>query len=392
MQYAHRYTQYAITALNGYDGSLPLHHYLKQFFAADKKYGSKDRKHISQLCYCYFRLGHALKELPAAERLYAAAFLCSQPPLWETLFSDEWKQHYAFDRAERIGFLQHHYLGFQLQQIFPWLSQCSKELQHDAFLNSFLVQPDVFLRIRPGRHQKVLSKLNENNITYSLPYPDTVALAPSVKADQLLQLNRDVVVQDASSQKVGAILKMIPPSSKPVMVWDCCAASGGKSILAADTLKNINLTVSDVRASIIHNLKQRFQEAGIQQYKSFVADLSVPQPAAVNPKFNLVICDAPCTGSGTWSRTPEQLYYFKEEEIGRYASLQRKIMDNASVQVLPGGYFLYITCSVFQQENENQVSHLLQQPQWELVTQQLITGYHEKADTMFAALLKRKLG
>jgi 16S rRNA (cytosine967-C5)-methyltransferase len=47
-----------------------------------------------------------------------------------------------------------------------------------------------------------------------------------------------------------------------IKLWDCCAASGGKSLLAVDTLGNIDLTVSDVRSSIIHNLKHRFAVAG----------------------------------------------------------------------------------------------------------------------------------
>jgi 16S rRNA (cytosine967-C5)-methyltransferase len=398
VQYAHRYIQYAIKALTGYDGSLPLQHYLKQFFAADKKYGSKDRKYITQLCYCYYRLGHALPQLPMAERMVAAVFLCNQPPLWTTLFPEEWQGKYVPELEKRVKFLQQVYPALDLKDIFPWSDQCSDAIDLPAFTRSHLVQPDVFLRIRPGYDKKVIAVLKEHAIPYKLQHNSGVALPPNTKMDELLVMNREAVVQDLSSQKVGDVMKRVPVFEKPLRVWDCCAASGGKSILAVDILKKVLLTVSDVRGSIMHNLKQRFTEAGIQQYRSFIADLT--NPAKILPQngkpvfppegFDLVICDAPCTGSGTWGRTPEQLSFFKEEEIARYAALQQKIADTAVQQVGANGYLLYITCSVFRQENEEQVAYMQQQHGLQLVHRQVITGYQEKADTMFAALLTRK--
>src|SRR5690606_27157702 len=112
-------------------------------------------------------------------------------------------------------------------------------------------------------------------------------------------------------------------------VWDCCAASGGKSILAKDILKNIQLTVSDIRKSILINLEKRFASAGIKAYTAKVADLTDPSfshsPLAPSERFSragthhsafdLIICDAPCSGSGTWARTPEQLYNWTEARL-----------------------------------------------------------------------------
>ena len=63
------------------------------------------------------------------------------------------------------------------------------------------------------------------------------------------------------------------------------------------------------------SLHNRFAIAGIKKYNSFVADLITANGQPAIQKFDLIICDAPCTGSGTWSRTPEQLFYFKKEAI-----------------------------------------------------------------------------
>ncbi|MFN2440108.1 MAG: Fmu (Sun) domain-containing protein, partial [Chitinophagaceae bacterium] len=102
--------------------------------------------------------------------------------------------------------------------------------------------------------------------------------------------------------------------------------------------------------------------------------------------FDLIICDAPCTGSGTWSRTPEQLYFFKEEKIEYYAGLQKKIAVNAIKALKKGGHLLYITCSVFKKENENIVEYLQQNTSLQLKSMRYFKGYDKQADTLFTAL------
>ena len=202
------------------------------------------------------------------------------------------------------------------------------------------------------------------------------------------------MVQDYSSQRVAAFLLMIkseiPNRKSGIKIWDCCAGSGGKSILAFDVLQNVQLTVSDVRPSILSNLKRRFKEAGINHYHSITLDLTWPLSKAMfsmsGTGFDLIICDAPCTGSGTWSRTPEQLFFFEREKINHYTALQKKIISNIISRVNKGGYFLYITCSVFKKENEEMVEYILQQSTLILIQKELFVGYDKKADTMFAAL------
>jgi 16S rRNA (cytosine967-C5)-methyltransferase len=151
----------------------------------------------------------------------------------------------------------------------------------------------------------------------------------------------------------------------------------------------IKLTVSDNRESIIQNLKKRFIRAGIKDYTWFVEDLTldnkVTPPGA---PFSLVVADVPCTGSGTWGRTPEQLYFFDETKIEYYTSLQRRIISNVIKQVEPGGYFLYITCSVFSNENEKMAEYIIEQNKFELVSIKMLKGYENKADTLFAALFQ----
>ena len=410
MKYAQQYLSTAVGIIAGYNGTLPLNIYLKQYFAANKKYGGKDRKYIAHFCFIYFRLANALTGFLVAETIKIGLFVCNDAlEDLVVLFDDNWVQNWKPSIAERIDFIQFIHPTFTPTHIFIWANELSEAIDGKAFATSHLIQPDLFLRIRPTHTNTVLQKLQAANIDVTILKNNCLALPNASKIDTVLAVDREVVVQDYSSQCIAEflqpLLSTINHQQVSFSVWDCCAASGGKSILAKDVLGNINLTVSDVRSSIIQNLKVRFATAGIIDYQSFINDLTTNGSLAIghnnkanreqvnhkspitNQTFNLIICDAPCTGSGTWSRTPEQLLFFKQNTIAKYAKLQRQIVANTIEYLAPNGYFLYITCSVFKQENEEVVAFILQQnPSLKLIKQQLLIGYDKKADSMFAAL------
>ncbi|MFL5739417.1 MAG: methyltransferase domain-containing protein, partial [Flavisolibacter sp.] len=188
-----------------------------------------------------------------------------------------------------------------------------------------------------------------------------------------------------NSQQVLQALMPYIFSEDTLKVWDCCAASGGKSILIKDHFPRALLTVSDIRKSILINLQKRFDQAVIKKYRHFVADIS---DESFSPKetYDLIVCDAPCSGSGTWSRTPEQLEFFKKEKIEHYSTLQKKIVQHAARALRKKGYFLYITCSVFKEENEEVVNFIQGKLPLKLLSSQYYKGYQQKADTLFSAL------
>jgi 16S rRNA (cytosine967-C5)-methyltransferase len=105
--------------------------------------------------------------------------------------------------------------------------------------------------------------------------------------------------------------------------------------------------------------------------------------------FDIILCDAPCTGSGTWARTPEQLYFFNEKEIQAYQQKQQQIAWHVWEQLKPGGWMVYITCSVFTSENEAVVEFVSQQPRARLLSAQYLKGYELQADTLFAAVFQK---
>jgi 16S rRNA (cytosine967-C5)-methyltransferase len=379
---SHSYINSATNIIQGYDGSIPFSLWLKQYFKVHKKYGSRDRREIAHLCYSFYRLGNAFQEEAIGERILLGVFLSSPEANFVLQeLKPEWKEKVHLSIEEKVQFLK---AESQLQDIFPYGDELSDEINAAQFYRSFLWQPLLYLRVRPGKRHIVETKLQKQGIAFEYISPDCIAIANSTKVDEILELNKEAVVQDYSSQRV---LELLPEElqREDLKTWDCCAASGGKSILLYDRFRDVHLTVTDVRKSILINLQKRFYEAGIKNYRHFVVDVS-SKDFSFKESFDLVICDAPCSGSGTWSRTPEQLHFFEKEKIHYYADLQKRIAVNAGKNIKKGGYLLYITCSVFKKENEEVVDYLKKNTQLQLQAWQYFKGYDRRADTLFAAL------
>ena len=398
----HSYINSAAQIIDQYAGKEPLASFLQSYFRSNKKYGSRDRKTISNLCYSFFRLGKQSENIPVEEKLLLGLFLTSDGPdeLLEAL-RNEWNQllKEATGIDSRIKYIKSGLPSFNESALFPWKEELSEAIEIDEFRQSHLRQPDLFLRVRPGNWENVMEKLqtNRSDTWFEIVNKQCIALPNSTKLDGVIELNKEAVIQDYSSQRIGEFLEIIKEKvHEPISVWDACAGSGGKSILAKDILGDVDLTVSDIRESILINLKKRFNEAGIEIYKSLVVDLASDKsnprsgpgadliPAKAGTK--IIIVDAPCTGSGTWGRIPEQLFFFNEKKIEEYASKQKKILNNTVTALEKGGYLLYCTCSVFRRENEENVEWLLKSHPLQLIKMELLKGYDKKADTLFAAL------
>src|SRR3569623_269733 len=134
----HSYFNTAVQLIQAYDGGMPLAHYLKQYFAQHKKHGSKDRKYISHLCYCYYRLGHALQQLPVEMRLKTALFLCEDDIKdWAVVLDASWLDNHSTSLQDRIAFIQSIH-PFKVEDIFPWQDELSEGIDAAAFAAAHL--------------------------------------------------------------------------------------------------------------------------------------------------------------------------------------------------------------------------------------------------------------
>jgi len=346
--------------------------------------GGRDRRWISQLVYHYFRLGKWGETLSVKERIITGAFLC------ETASNDflaairpAWNEQVALPLAGKAALLP---VPLNADALFPFLTELSDTIDTNAYAYTILKQPRLFIRVRNNKPEKILQLLDKAGIAYELfPNNTTIALPNGTKIEAIVPEKSWYEVQDASSQRTGELFH----PQKQQRWWDCCAASGGKSILLKDQQPGVQLLVSDVRRSILENLQQRFAIAGVKNYEARVADLTADNFAASmgSQQFDGIILDAPCSGSGTWGRTPESITFFKKEEIGKYQQLQQKIARNVAPFVKKGGSLIYITCSVFKQENEEVVKYIETISALRKQEGGVIAGYDKGADTMYAVRL-----
>ena len=373
--------------LGNYPAETPLSKFLPGFYRQNKQMGSNDRRVANRLIYNYFRLGKALYNTPIDDRLIVAEFLCnSQTNSFLQHFKPEWALCIGFDIDEKLKLVKTVYPDFKLTDVFPWSSELSEGIDKQAFLKSFFVQPDLFIRVRKGFEQNIKSVLTKESITFKDEGNGCFSLPNGTRLETLFPQQNFFEVQDLSSQQTANYFK----PEKWDAWWDACAASGGKSLLLHELEPNTKLVVSDIRESILANLDERFQQAGLVKYQRKILDLTQNvDPELHNYEFDGIILDAPCSGSGTWGRTPEMISQFEPQKISFFQKLQQGIARNVVKYLKPGKPLIYITCSAFKAENEANVDFLAKKVGLKLEKQTILKGYENKADTMFVARLVR---
>lgn len=372
---------------NSYDGALPLHRFLFAYFKRNKQMGSSDRRWASRYIYSFFRLGKALIKEDRSLRLAIADFLCNQSSsLVIEAYLPTLKDKVSLSVTGKIELVQSAYPAFKLTDVFSFHEALSNGIEKQGFFESFFTQPDLFIRTAHGQQDIIANLLEQEEVITEKIGAHTIAVPNGTKLDKVLTQEQLYQVQDLSSQQIGEFFQ---PQQWDKW-WDCCAASGGKSLLLYDLEPKVELLVSDVRENSLNNLDERFRAAGLKKYQKKVLDLLQNNDQDLHHyEFDGIILDAPCSGSGTWGRTPEMLYYFEQHKISYFSRLQRTIATNVVKYLKADKPLIYITCSVFKEENEDVVAYLLENLPLKLEKMELIKGYHHKADTMFVARLKK---
>ena len=164
-------------------------------------------------------------------------------------------------------------------------------------------------------------------------------------------------VQDQGSQLI-ALVAGVKPGDKVV---DFCAGAGGKSLALAAQMQNKGvLHACDVHTKRLDNLSKRKKRAGVHNIQTHILSSERDKWVKRNAgKMDVVLIDAPCTGTGTWRRSPDARWNLEQQNLLSLQSLQASILDSASRLVKPGGRLIYATCSLLREENEEQIEQFL---------------------------------
>ncbi|MEO0863141.1 MAG: RsmB/NOP family class I SAM-dependent RNA methyltransferase, partial [Pseudomonadota bacterium] len=263
-----------------------------------------------------------------------------------------------------------------------WLSEQFQDALGDAAgptARALCRRAPVTLRVNTSRTTRVAAQraLSEAGIATEPNARAETALtviggARRIKASSVY-LDGLVELQDASSQAAVARLQ---GSGR---VLDFCAGGGGKSLALA--ARGWAVTAHDASPRRMEDMTGRARRGG------HAITICAPADLPSSGTFDLVLCDAPCSGSGTWRRTPDAKWRLTPGGFQDLTTLQADILDQARRHVAPGGTLAYATCSVLTPENDAQVAAFCARHARWAVAQSEHWAVDETGDGFFLALL-----
>jgi 16S rRNA (cytosine967-C5)-methyltransferase len=209
-----------------------------------------------------------------------------------------------------------------------------------------------------------------------------------------------IEVQDAGSQLISAACAVEPGMT----VIDLCAGAGGKTLaLAAAMAGEGTLIAADTIRSRLARLAPRAERAGATFIETLLLDQGHEAGAleSLNGRADVVLVDAPCSGTGTWRRNPEARWRLTPARLDRLVQEQARILDFAAPLLAPGGALIYATCALTDREGAGQVRGFLDRHHgWEAeqirIEQgrdhgggRLLTPGHDATDGFYFARLRR---
>jgi 16S rRNA (cytosine967-C5)-methyltransferase len=247
------------------------------------------------------------------------------------------------------------------------------------------------LKTDPERALKALAPLGAEPVAalataLRLPAPAAVERSPPLEA--LPEFAKGwFEVQDLGSQLAAAAAGDIAHKQ----VLDLCAGGGGKTLALAAAMANTGqLFAYDADG-------RRLAETGTRAQRAGVRNLQIRSPlrpdalAGLEGRMDLVFVDAPCTGSGVWRRHPDAKWRLAEAQLIRRMAEQDAVLDAATAFVKPGGRLVYVTCSLFREENEDRIAAFLARaPDFhEAAPARRLTPLTAQTDGFFIATLGR---
>ncbi|MGL4348244.1 MAG: RsmB/NOP family class I SAM-dependent RNA methyltransferase [Chlamydiales bacterium] len=349
------------------ESKLSLHRHVRNYFLKNKSLGSKDRQVISNSLYQIVRWKNFF------------SYFCKDK-------SVTWKD--IFDVSERINPLTDVTPMPDWDKVsFPlWLyKKIIRSLGPDVGIDvcyTLNTQAPVTIRINPIKttRENFLATLGSNyNLKPCANSPLGIHILQKISIQSIPLFNEGYFeVQDEGSQLMSDLVKPNPED----IVLDYCAGSGGKSLAFGPRMKNKGkIYLYDTRKSILSKAKKRLLKAGINNIKFF--------NPSINVQYDWIVLDVPCSGTGTIRRQPELKWSLSNQKIAGYCDLQRTIFDTVWGYLKQNGKLVYITCSILQEENEDQIAFFIKKYSMQIVEKIALLPTRDSHDGFFGVVLKK---
>lgn len=329
------------------DGGASADRLATRFFAARRYAGAKDRRAIRDLVWGAIR---RFGERPDTARAAFVAIAADSPDL-AALFdgSGYGPAPIALDDARATG-------GAIPQWILPLLSDYIDAGERA----SLLARAPLDLRANSLKISRAdaAAAFADAEILPASPFAFRLPTGHGIENHPAIVDGR-AEIQDLGSQIIADICGVVPGMT----VLDLCAGAGGKTLALAAALKGKGrIIASDTSRARLSQLAPRATRAGVRNIETLLLDRDRESImlAKLIGTCDIVLVDAPCSGSGTWRRNPETRWRLTPERLERTLAEQARLLTIASGMVAPGGHLIYAVCSLLTGEGQRQVVNFME--------------------------------
>jgi 16S rRNA (cytosine967-C5)-methyltransferase len=367
------------------DDGPPADTIVTRYFKVRRYAGSKDRRAVRELV---FRAVRAVAERPASGRAAVLALAEIDPSLLE-LFGEVRGPEPVLD-TEPVAIRG---------EVPQWIAAELSPLVTPEEWPALLERAPVDLRVNAARvsRDELLPQFEGASVTPLSPWG--LRLPPDSRIDVHPAFGQGLIeVQDEGSQFIALACNPEPDQR----ILDLCAGAGGKSLALAAAAPQAKILATDSNRSRLSKLAPRAERAEAQIETRLLSPPNELQELADwRAQADLVLVDAPCSGSGTWRRNPEGRWRLTAERLDRVAALQSHLLDIAAELVRPGGRLVYAVCSLLSREGAGQIQDFLNRRSSWIVEEtpigagrldgagRLLTPGHDATDGFFVARLVR---
>jgi len=369
------------------DDGPPADSIVTRYFKVRRYAGSGDRRAVREIV---FRAIRRSGERPLSGRAAVLGLVEDQPDLAE-LFGQPRGPEPVREGEEPS----------QARVVPEWIEAELSPLVTPDELPALLERAPVDLRVNIGRtsREAMLSEFPGAQPTMISPWG--IRLSPDSKVDDHPAFaDGRVEIQDEGSQLIALVCQAQPGQ----LIVDLCAGAGGKALaLAAASNNQATIIASDTNRARLSKLPARAERAGANIATRLLdGGREAQQLADLAGTADVVLVDAPCSGSGTWRRSPEGRWRLTPERLTRLLALQSRLLDIAAPLVKPGGRLVYAVCSILSREGAGQTAAFLSRHSSWMVeetglnagrsdgTGRLLTPAQNSTDGFFVASLIRK--
>ncbi len=323
---------------------------IARYFQTRRYAGSKDRRAVRELVYRAIRRAG---EPPASGRAAMLGLAADDPEVSAAFGAGAYAPE-AAGEGEEIA---------SAAPIPAWLVPRLDPLVADAELPALLERAPLDLRVNrlKGDVAVARAQLPAEPAPHS---PLGLRLPEGFRVEETEAWRSGLVeVQDEGSQ----LLVLACQARAGMTVVDLCAGAGGKTLgLAAEMDNQGRIVASDTDRGRLSRMRPRLERAGVSIVEPRLLDPGREREALADLRgaADLVLIDAPCSGSGTWRRNPETRWRLTPERLVRLVELQGRLLDLGAELVRPGGHLVYAVCSLLAEEGRGQAEAFAGRSSW----------------------------